>query len=256
MSRRWGEADRAAAVSIQRLSSGHRVTTPADDAAGLSISERLRGQTSGALQAQRNVTDAISLIRTGDAVLGKIAEILQRTRELAARHEHGGLPDSDRSALRDEAAGLGEAVRRLGAATRFNGVQLLDGTSAGLTIHVGGAVSEDLTLTLPSLDALVDADAFDFTRTESSIARVDQAIELVAAARESLGDYENRLEFVATKLVVEAEQTIAADSRIRDADMATEMTGFVRERITSQATRAVAAHARIDARSVLRLLHA
>lgn len=165
MARRAATADRALTGSVSRLSSGRRIVTAADDAAGLSISERLRAQTGGVVRAQRNVADAVGVIQTADGALAEVAGILQRTRELAVRHAHGSLSATDREALRREAGQLGAEVTRLGRATNFNGTGLLDGSRPGLVVQVGGRDGDELPIALASLSAIVGDDVFDFLAT-------------------------------------------------------------------------------------------
>lgn len=169
MGRRMSNADRSMAGSLQRLGSGQRIATAADDPAGLSISERLRGQTGGVVRAQRNVTDAIGAVQTADGALAEVAEILQRTREIALRHQHGTLSATDRDAIRREAEQLGAATRRLRDVT-FNGVRLLDGSSPGLVVQAGGRDGEQVQVALVALSAIVGDDVFDFLATGSGSA--------------------------------------------------------------------------------------
>lgn len=158
MARRWAATEAAVAGSVQRLNSGHRIVTAADDAAGLSIAERLRSQATGSLRAQRNVMDGISLAQSADAVLGEVQGMLQRARELAVAYHHGTMSAADRSALQAEADALGaEAARLVGGAT-FNGVAFLAGGT--ITVQIGTGDPDTVSSALPNVAELLEQDPF------------------------------------------------------------------------------------------------
>jgi flagellin len=158
MSRRLAMTDRAASGSIQRLASGNRIVSAADDAAGLAIAERLRSQSAGALRAQRNVQDGIGAIQTADGALGEVTMILQRTRELAVQYQSGTLTATDRAAAQREADALEAEVARIATQTRFNGNQLLAG--GRLAVHAGGFDADGIEAMLPDLADLVAGEVF------------------------------------------------------------------------------------------------
>lgn len=158
MARRTATSDRALTGTLQRLSSGRRIVTAADDAAGLSISERLRAQGNGSLRAQRNVEDGISLTRVADAALGGIHDMLQRARELAVRFHDGTTSARDKDALQAEAGALGAEARRVVSGARFNGLAVLEGGT--LTLQIGTGDGDSIWSGLPDLIALLDQSPF------------------------------------------------------------------------------------------------
>ena len=158
MARRWGAADRAVASATQRLSSGRRIVSAADNAAGLGIAERLRGQAAGALQAQRNVKDGIGALQTVDGALAATTGLLQRTRELAVQYQNDTLTAADRAAAQREADALRDEVARLAAQTQFNGRRLLGG--GAFSVHVGAFDPDSIAAMLPDLAQSVAADVF------------------------------------------------------------------------------------------------
>ena len=313
MARQWMTADRAMSGSLQRLNSGQRIVTAADDAAGLSIAERLRARSAGSLRAQRNVEDGISLARTADAVLGEIQSMLHRARELAVNYHHGTLTAADRTALQAEADALGAEAARLVGAADFNGVAYLSGGT--LTVHIGAGDPDSISTALPNVTELLDQDAFYISgeaatitvtttttnggsnnaggngnggngngggngrggsgrgtgptgtttttttttvanATSQPIARVDEAIGALSLYRGTLGAFQNRLEYALSNLATSHESYVAAESRIRDADMAVEVAALTRHRIRAQAAGALSAQAHLRARDVVRLLAA
>ena len=290
MARRAATADRGVSGSLNRLSSGRRIVTAADDAAGLSISERLRAQATGSLRAQRNVEDGISLARAADAALGEVQEMLQRTRELAVRYHHGTLSQADRTSLEGEAAALGAEAGRVVAGARFNGFAYLAGGT--LSVHVGSGDPDSVSTALPDVAAALDPDVFSISGvtvrggnanangtgngnrgngnggngnahghnqsatagTPAPIARIDNAIGAVSTFRAMFGAFQNRMEHALSTLAMLHEGLVAAESRIRDADMAAEVVALTRSQITAGVGRAMAAHAQLQAHSALRLL--
>jgi flagellin len=171
MARQWRTADRAMSSSLQRLSTGQRIVTAADDAAGLSIAERLKAQSTASLRAQRNVEDGVSLARTADAVLGEVQNMLQRTRELAVTYHHGTLTTADRLALQREADALGAEAARLVRDSKFNGVAFLTGGS--LSVHVGSGDPDWVSTALPDVWELLDQDAFYISGAGTTITVTD-----------------------------------------------------------------------------------
>lgn len=243
--------------SIEKLSSGLRINRAADDAAGLAISEKLRGQIRGLAQATRNAQDGISLVQTAEGALNEIHAIIQRVRELAVQYDNGTLSQADRSAITAEIGQLSAEVYRIATGTAFNGISLLSGSST-ITFQVGANAGEAITLqTLPIYTGsppVIDPNAFNFSATYANIALCDAALSSVADARASLGSVQNRLEHTVSNLTVYEENLQASESRIRDVDMASEMANLTRLQILSQSGTAMLAQANQAPQSVLQLL--
>ena len=274
---------------MERLSTGLRIVHASDDAAGLAISERLRARGAGALVAHRAATDALSLVHTADGSLSEIHAMLQRTRELAVQYANGSVSAADRTALQAEASQLREEVAALTARASFNGLSLLTGGT--FSSVVGDLDGDVLTTALPDVASVVPAGIFtlDGSQTASTttttttttatgnngngngntqtttttttttttlplLEAIDAAIDGVSAGRSSLGAFGSRLGYVQSVLMTTAEQYTAAESRIRDADMAVEMTRYVAERLRRDAALAMATQARTSASRVSALL--
>jgi flagellin len=261
------------AKSIEKLSSGLRINRAGDDAAGLSISEKLRAQVKGLNQAIRNAQDGISLIQTAEGALNEVHSILQRMRELAVQAANDTLSADDRAAVASEVSALRDEIDRIATTTQFNGKVLLDGTyaSSGISLQIGANSGQTVSVTIadmqstaigavssgPSdLDAAVTAfvGSPDATTAADLMNSVDQAISDVSSTRSSLGAYQNRLEHTIANLGVAAENLTASESRIRDVDMAAETVSFTKNSILQQAGVAILAQANQSPQSVLALL--
>jgi flagellin len=237
------------AKSMERLSSGLRINRAADDAAGLAISEKLRGQIGGLNQARRNVQDGISLVQTAEGSLTEVHSMLQRVRELAVQFQNGTLSTSDRSAITSEVRQLTDEIERIGTTAQFNNIQLLDGRTTRIDFQVGANDGETISVSLISLGARVTA-----LDTSSTLARIDAAIEAVSAARADFGAVQNRLEHTYNNLATYQENLSASESRIRDVDMAAEMVNFTKNNILQQAGTSMLAQAQQAPQAVLSLL--
>jgi flagellin len=240
-----------AAKSMERLSSGYRINRAADDAAGLAISEKLRGQIRGLAQAQRNSQDAVSLVQTAEGSLNEVHSMLQRVRELAVQFQNGTLSTSDKAAITAEAAQLQSEIERIGNSADFNGIKLLDGTGGTISFQVGandGDVIAVDTATLSDKIGTIDVDQTD------AISAIDAAIENVSSLRGSFGAVQNRLEHTLNNLSTYQENLMASKSRIRDVDMASEMVEFSKNQILQQAGTSMLAQANQAPQSVLSLL--
>lgn len=256
--------------SLERLSSGYRINRAADDAAGLAVSEKMRAQIRGLSMALRNAQDGISLLQTAEGGAAKIQDMLQRMRELAVQASNGTLEAEDREQLNKEFEQLREEITRTAEATRFNRIYLLapDPNDAGggsggggntqVTIQVGANKDETLnfditylTATHLSIDALEIDDQSD---AQNAITTLDTALETVTGVRAQLGAYQNRLEATISTLQTQYENLTAAESRIRDVDMAREMAEFTRYQILQQAGVAMLAQANMLPQSILSLL--
>jgi flagellin len=240
-----------AAKSMERLSSGYRINRAADDAAGLAISEKLRGQINGLDQAQRNAQDGVSLVQTAEGSLNEVHSMLQRVRELAVQYQNGTLSTSDKAAITAEAAQLQSEIDRIGNSADFNGIKLLDGSGGTISFQVGandGDVISVDTATLSDKIGTIDVDQTD------AISAIDAAIENVSSLRGQFGAVQNRLEHTLNNLATYQENLTASESRIRDVDMASEMVQFSKNQILQQAGTSMLAQANQAPQSVLSLL--
>ncbi|MGE7183722.1 flagellin Hag [Peribacillus sp. NPDC006672] len=262
--RQLGAATNAQSKSMEKLASGLRINRAGDDAAGLSISEKMRGQIRGLDQASRNSQDGISLIQTAEGALGETHSILQRQRELIVQAGNGGtLADEDLQAIKDEISELNKELTGISERTEFNGKKLLDGGFKS-DFQIGANATQTLELTIEgeagkgfSADDLgVGALAPDGTtgQFDTDIALVDAAIKTVSAARSKLGANQNRLEHTINNLNNASENLTAAESRVRDVDMAKEMMEQTKNSILSQAAQAMLAQANQQPQGVLQLL--
>jgi flagellin len=242
------------AKSMERLSSGYRINRAADDAAGLAISERLRAQTRGLGQAQRNAQDAVSLVQTAEGALTEVHSMLQRVRELAVQYKNGSLSTADQTSIQSEVNQLASEVERIGTSSEFNGIKLLN-AAATVTFQVGANDGETISVATISLGAAIGATAFPLTAGGATdITEIDAAINAVSTQRAQFGAVQNRLEHTLNNLSVYQENLVASESRIRDVDMASEMVQFTKLQILQQAGTAMLAQAQQSTQSVLTLL--
>jgi len=250
--------------SLSKLSSGYRITKAGDDAAGLGISENLRAQIRSTQQAQRNAYDGMSVIQTAEGGLNELSNILIRMRELAMQASSDGVGDTERGYIQTEFGKLQEEIDRIATTTEFNGSKLLDGTFSadGLSFQVGiRATSNDL-ISVTISDARAAALSIDGaaasvssqTVAQSALAKIDAAIEGVSSRRAELGAMGNRLNSTIANLGVAAENLSAANSRIRDVDVATETSTLTRSQILLQAGIGVLAQANAIPQVALSLL--
>ncbi len=243
--------------SQEKLSSGYRINRAADDAAGLSISDKLEAQVRGLQMSQRNTQDAISLVQTAEGALGEVQSMLQRTRELAIQLANGTLSASDQAAITAESVALGAEISRIAANTAFNGVALFTGVGTQLiTFQVGQTSAQSLTIGVAFLTATTMACAFLFSLAcaWTAIASLDASIQNIATVRSGYGAVQNRLEHTYTSLQVQEENLAAANSRIRDTDMAKEITNYTKLQILQQSGTSVLGQATQAPSSVLSLL--
>ncbi len=248
--------------SVERLSSGLRINRASDDTAGLSISEKLRAQIRGLAQAQRNAQDGISMIQTGEGAMNEIHDMLQRMRELAVEASNDTLSATDRTAVNTEIQALRNEIDSVGNRTQFNGKNLLDGSVAAANMQVGPNAADTLTVAFSDvrIAALGMTGALTNFNTTQSVANaqalltaVDAGIDTVSGARSSLGAYQNRLEHTVNNLGVAYENTVASESRIRDADFAEETVNFTKAQILQQSSTAILAQANALPQTVLSL---
>jgi flagellin len=243
-----------AAKSMERLSSGYRINRAADDAAGLAISEKLRGQIRGLSQAQRNAQDGVSLVQTAEGSLNEVHSMLQRVRELAVQYQNGTLSTSDQAAITAEAQQLSQEIERIGKGADFNGNKLLNGPGT-ISFQVGANDGDIIAVTTASLGGTIGGTVgnIDVTST-TAIAGIDKAITAVSSLRSSFGAVQNRLEHTLNNLATYQENLTASESRIRDVDMASEMVEFSKNQILQQAGTSMLAQANQAPQAVLSLL--
>jgi len=250
--------------SLEKLSSGLRIGRAADDAAGLSISEKMRGQISGLNQASRNAQDGISLLQTAEGALQETHTILQRMRELAVQSASDTVTDGDRGEIQKEINALRVEIDRISTDTEFNTQKLLNGDYSGKIIHIGANASQSLTVAIGSMnatalivqgaDAASGIDVSTQGTANTAITTINTAINTVSGERSKLGAIQNRLEHTIANLSTSAENLTAAESRIRDVDIAVEMMSFTKYQILSQASTAMLAQANAKPQAVLQLL--
>ncbi|KUP36200.1 flagellin Hag [Bacillus mojavensis] len=267
----------ASQKNMEKLSSGLRINRAGDDAAGLAISEKMRGQIRGLEMASKNSQDGISLIQTAEGALTETHAILQRMRELTVQAGNTGTQDdTDLQAIQDEMDSLIEEIggqagsKGIADRTQFNGKNLLDGSfseASGkqLTFQIGANGGQQLSVNIESMKAadlgsdtikIKDIKVTDFTTNsfDDQLAAIDKATNQVSAQRAKLGAVQNRLEHTINNLSASGENLTAAESRIRDVDMAKEMSEFTKNNILSQASQAMLAQANQQPQNVLQLL--
>ncbi|MFS8654583.1 MAG: flagellin Hag [Limnochordia bacterium] len=249
--------------SIEKLSSGLRINRAGDDAAGLSISEKMRSQIRGLRMASKNAQDGISLIQTAEGALTEVHAILQRMRELVIQAANLGTQEQeDLDALQNEIVQLIEEIDKISERTEFNEKKLLDGSYTGQVFQIGANEGQTMSVEIGDMSAAalgvdgLDVSAFisDSSLIDGALADVDNAVKTVSEERSKLGAYQNRLEHTIANLDNAAENLQAAESRIRDVDMAYEMMNFTKFQILQQASTAMLAHANLAPQSVLQLL--
>ena len=237
--------------ALEKLSSGLRINRAADDAAGLSISEKMRGQIRGLQQAQKNAQDGISLIQTAEGALNEVSSMLVRMKELAIQKANGTYNSNDTSNIDEELEALITEIGNIKDKTSFNDKALLDGTVSSISIQINHASGDVMTLDMIDLGAEMTAITSADTAT---LENIEDAIEAIGTARAQLGAYQNRLEHTVNNLGTTTENLTAAESRIRDVDMAKEMMEFTKNNILNQAATAMLAQANQAPQSVLSLL--
>jgi flagellin len=238
--------------SMERLSSGYRINRAADDAAGLAISEKMRAQIRGLAQSQRNSQDGVSLVQTAEGALQTVHSMLQRVRELAVQYKNGTLSGTNQSAIQSEVLQLASEIERIGSSTKFNGISLLNNTNT-VSFQVGANDGEQIGVAMIDLKTNVGT-AYYAMGTATSISDIDTAIDKVSAQRAALGAVQNRLEYSLDNVGIYQENLVAAESRIRDVDMAAETVQLTKNQILSQAGTAMLAQANQAGQGVLSLL--
>ncbi|MGV2963372.1 flagellin Hag [Paenibacillus sp. FSL L8-0435] len=247
--------------AIEKLSSGLRINRAGDDAAGLAISEKMRGQIRGLDMASKNAQDGISLIQTAEGALNETHSILQRVRELAVQSANDTNTNADRVELQKEVTELTAEIDRISTTTEFNTKKLLNGTGASSVVfHIGANTGQNITLNIGNMGAgslgvaAASVNISTQTGANAAIATLDTAIASVSAERSKLGANQNRLEHTINNLGTTSENLSAAESRVRDVDMAKEMMNQTKNNILAQASQAMLAQANQQPQAVLQLL--
>ncbi len=269
-------------TSIERLSSGLRINRAADDASGLAVSEKLRSQIRGLNQAERNIQNAVSFIQTSEGYLQNSQDIMHRIRELAVQSANGIYTAEDRALIQVEVSQLVDEINRIASHAQFNGLNMLTGRFAGdgdevMQFQVGANMDQNTrvyigTMTAAGLGLTAAENGNQENGNEENgngvapisistpaaaneaIGRVDEALQTLSRQRADLGAYQNRFEMASRGVAIAAENLQAAESQIRDTNMAHEMVGFVRNQILMQSNTAMLAQANIMPQSVLKLL--
>ena len=252
----------ALSKSMERLSSGLRINRAADDAAGLAVSEVMRSQIRGMGVAQRNAQDGVSMVQVADGALGNVGDMLQRVRDLAVQASNGTLTDAQRGNLDAEVQQILGEINKTGTDTEFNGIKILSGAVAtgasAVTLQVGANGGQNIAFTIGTVSTaaltLGSVAVGTASLATAAIAAVDTAIGAVTTSRANLGAVQNRLEQTINRLGLTSENLQAAESRIRDADMASEMISFTKNQILQQSGMAMLSQANSAPQSVLSLL--
>ena len=256
--RQLGITSNAQAKSTEKLASGYKINRAADDAAGLSISEKMRSQIRGLDKASTNAQDGISVVQTAEGALNEVHSILQRMNELATQAANDTNTSVDRSAIKAEIDELTSEIGRISSTTQFNTMNLLDGSFTGKNLQVGALSGQAIAISISSMSAtsigVNGLTVSSFTSAGAAMKKVQSALDLVSTQRSKLGATQNRLEHTIANLDTTSENTSAAESRIRDTDMAKEMVTYSKNQILVQAGQSMLAQANQSTQGVLSLL--
>jgi flagellin len=255
------------AKSIEKLSSGQRINRAGDDASGLAVSEKMRSQIRGLNQAERNIQNGVSFIQTTEGYLQETQDILHRLRELSVQSANGIYTDEDRMQIQVEVSQLVDEVNRIASHAQFNGMNLLTGAFAqdgprSMLLQVGANMDQNEQVFIGNMTAAAlglegEQATISISTAESAnvaIGTIDSALQQISKQRADLGAFQNRFEMAAQGVAIAAENLQAAESRVRDADMASEMVNYTKDQILSQAGNAMLAQANTRTQSVLQLL--
>ena len=258
--RMLGLTTSAQAKSTEKLSSGYRVNRAADDAAGLAISEKMRRQIKGLTQASRNAQDGISCVQTAEGALGEVHDMLQRMNTLANQASNDTMTSADRGYLNQEIQQLVSEIDRVQSTTTFNEQNLLTGSFQNKNLQVGAEAGQFIEISITSMKAsnigvgTIDISGATNGGAQSAISSIKDALASVSSQRADLGAVQNRLEHTIKNLDNITENTTAAESQIRDTDMATEMVAYSNNQILAQAGTSMLAQANQSNQSVLSIL--
>lgn len=256
--RQLGVTVNAQTKSTERLSSGYRINRAGDDAAGLTISEKMRSQIRGLNKASSNAQDGISLIQTAEGALNEAHSILQRMNELATQAANDTNTSSDRTAIQQEINALTAELDRIASTTQFNTMSLLDGSFSQKNLQVGTLSNQSISISIKAMNAkgigVTGLSMSSFTKAGLAMDSIQSAISIISTQRSALGALQNRLEHTIANLDTTSENTTAAESRIRDVDMAKEMVEYSKNNILQQAGQSMLAQANQSTQGVLSLL--
>ena len=268
--RQLGQVNEKVGTNIEKLSSGMRINRAGDDASGLAVSEKLRGQIRGLNQAERNIQNGVSFIQTTEGYLQETQDILHRLRELSVQSANGIYSDEDRMQIQVEVSQLVDEINRIASHAQFNGMNMLTGSFAQeservMQFQVGANMDQNERVYIGTMTAQAlglqgtqgDTESISISSPESAnmaIGQLDSALKQVSRQRADLGAYQNRFEMASEGVAVAAENLTAAESRIRDVDMAAEMVQYTKNQILTQSSTAMLAQANTKSQSVLQLL--
>ncbi len=258
--RMFGLTEASLTKSTEKLSSGYRVNRAADDAAGLAISEKMRRQVRGLTQASRNAQDGISCVQTAEGALNEVHDMLQRMNELAVQAANDTNTSLDRGYIQSEINALASEISRVASTTTFNEQSLLNGSFKNKNLQVGSEAGQRIEITISKMDATslgvnaAKVKVSSFAGANTAISNIKKALVSVSKQRSDLGAIQNRLEHTINNLNNVVENTTAAESSIRDTDMATEMVKYSNSNILAQAGQSMLAQANQSNQGVLSLL--
>jgi len=270
--RQLGVTQSTLTKNIEKLSSGMKINRAGDDASGLAVSEKMRSQIRGLQQAERNIQNGVSFIQATEGYLQSTQDILHRIRELSVQSANGIYSDEDRMQIQVEVSQLVDEVNRIASHAQFNGMNMLLGdfamnseTGRVMQLQIGANMDQNARIYVGNMSAnalgLIDAQSDEGKITIASpesanraIGDLDNALKIVSKQRADLGAYQNRFEIAAQGVAIAAENIQAAESRIRDTNMASKMVDYTRDAILSQTNTAMLAQANVRAQSVLQLL--
>ena len=256
--RQLGITTSAQAKSSEKLSSGYRINRAGDDAAGLSISEKMRSQIRGLNKASDNAADGVSLIQTAEGALNESHSILQRMNELATQAANDTNTTVDRNAIQAEVDALTSEIDRIQSTTQFNTMNLIDGTFTSKNLQVGALSGQTIQISISKMDSssigVSGLSVSGNVAAGKSMSAIQKAIESISTQRSALGALQNRLEHTIANLDTTSENTSSAESRIRDVDMAEEMVEYSKNNILAQAGQSMLAQANQSTQGVLSLL--
>ncbi len=262
--RQLGIVTNSQAKATEKLSSGYKINRAGDDAAGLSISEKMRSQIRGLNKASTNAEDGVSLIQTAEGALNETHSILQRMNELATQAANDTNTSTDRKAIKAELTALTSELNRIASTTQFNTMNLLDGTFTGKNLQVGALSGQKISISISGMNAnklglagkngKMSIAVSTFTAAGKAMTKIQSAITKVSTQRSALGAIQNRLEHTIANLDTTSENTSSAESRIRDTDMADAMVEYSKNQILAQAGQSMLAQANQATQGVLSLL--
>ncbi|MFZ0973286.1 MAG: flagellin [Solirubrobacteraceae bacterium] len=265
-----GNSSMAVSTAMQRLSSGLRINSAADDAAGYAIAQGLTSQVNGLQQASQNVSDATSMVQTADSALNNVQSMLQRVSELAVQYQNGDLSTSDKSDIQGEVNQLTQEIDRQKGAVQFNGINLLDGsagTGGAVTFQVGPSSSDTLSVSFQNIESSSNLGTSAFSWTQAStggtvfdlsqsgaVSAISTAINNISSLAATLGAVQNRLQYTSTSISTTQENMSSSLSSIQDVNMASEMTKLTQQQVLQQAGTAMLAQANSQPQLVLKLI--